>query len=76
MTDDFKCEVCGIEVTSGLMGAMCPLRERCEFWPDDKQSQDFLDSMGMRYVPKSPPTKSSQIEGVDIDIVHRNPRWA
>ena len=51
MTDDYKCEVCGIEVTSAMMGAMCPLREKCEFWPEDKASQDFLDGLNMRYVP-------------------------
>lgn len=49
MTDDYKCDVCGIELTSGLMAAMCPFRERCEFWPEDEESQRFLDSLGMRY---------------------------
>ena len=47
-----RCDVCGIEVTSGLMGAMCPFREKCEFWPEDKESQDFLDSLKMRYIPE------------------------
>ena len=52
MTPDYKCEVCGIEVTSGLMAAMCPYREHCEFWPEDLESQQFLDSLGMRYKPE------------------------
>lgn len=56
MTDDYKCEVCGIEVTSGLMAAMCPLRDKCEFWPDDLESQQFLDSLGMRYQAPDIPT--------------------
>jgi hypothetical protein len=53
MTDDYKCEVCGIEVTGGLMAAMCPLREKCEFWPEDEESQQFLDGLNMRY-PNAP----------------------
>ena len=58
MTDeqDPRCSRCGAEVTTGFMAAICPHRERCEFWPDDKESQDFLDSMGMRL--SSPPPEA------------------
>ena len=43
-----KCDRCGAPMTTGLMAAICPRREGCEFWPDDKDSQDFLDSFGWR----------------------------
>jgi hypothetical protein len=54
--DDPRCEVCGAPVTSALMAAMCPHREKCEFWPEDKLSQDFLDGLGMRYTARGAPT--------------------
>jgi hypothetical protein len=53
--DDPKCDRCGAPITTGLMAAICPHREKCEFWPDDKDSQDFLDSFGWR-VPAMAPT--------------------
>jgi hypothetical protein len=53
VSDDPKCNKCGVELTSALMAAMCPYREKCEFWPDDEESQKFLDSLGMRYVPQA-----------------------
>lgn len=57
MTDDLdpRCSVCGAEVTTGFMAAICPHRERCEFWPEDKESQKFLDDLGMR-LPDEPPS--------------------
>jgi hypothetical protein len=30
------------------MAAFCPHRERCEFWPEDAESQKFLDGLGLR----------------------------
>lgn len=37
-----KCDTCGAEITTGLMAAFCSRGERCEFWPDDPESQLFL----------------------------------
>lgn len=50
---DPRCETCGAPITTGLMAAICPRRERCEFWPDDEDSQRFLDDLGMRATPTS-----------------------
>jgi hypothetical protein len=46
--DDAFCPECGAEVTTGMMAAFCPKRERCEFWPDDESSAAFLDWMAGR----------------------------
>jgi hypothetical protein len=51
MNDDPKCDKCGAPITTAMMAAICPHRERCEFWPDDAESQAFLDSLGWRYKP-------------------------
>jgi hypothetical protein len=51
--DDPKCDRCGAPITTGLMAAICPRREQCEFWPDDAESQQFLDSLGMRLHPNA-----------------------
>lgn len=46
MSDDIpKCDKCGVELFTGLMAALCPLKEQCEFWPDDEESQDFLRAL-------------------------------
>jgi hypothetical protein len=42
---DPKCETCGMEITTGLMAVFCPRNEKCQFWPEDKQSQDFIAFM-------------------------------
>ena len=26
------CDKCGVEMTTGLMAAFCPLKKECEFW--------------------------------------------
>lgn len=49
--DDPKCDRCGAPITTGAMAAICPHREKCEFWPDDEESQRFLDDLGMRLPP-------------------------
>jgi hypothetical protein len=46
--DSAYCPSCGVEVQSGMMGAMCPHRERCAFWPEDEDGGDFLDELSMR----------------------------
>lgn len=48
--DSAFCPSCGTEVQSGMMGAMCPHREKCAFWPEDDDG--FLDELAMR-VPAS-----------------------
>lgn len=40
-----KCEQCGAPVTTSLMAAVCPRAERCEFWPPDQESQEFIRAM-------------------------------
>jgi len=27
-----RCELCGAEITTGLMAAFCPLKKECEFY--------------------------------------------
>jgi len=60
MTDGPTCDRCGAPVTTGAMAAWCPHRERCEFWPDDPESQELLDNLGFR-VPAErwPPIKEN-----------------
>ena len=36
------CDTCGAELTTGLMAAFCPRRERCEFWPEDATGMNFI----------------------------------
>lgn len=40
--DDPKCDKCGAEITTGLMAVFCPQGVKCEFYPDDPESQAFL----------------------------------
>lgn len=40
-----KCERCQAPITTGMMAALCPLRERCEFWPEDQAGQEFVRAM-------------------------------
>ena len=56
-----KCDRCGAPITTGAMAAICPRREKCEFWPDDEESQRFLDDLGMRLQPNA---ELSGAEGV------------
>lgn len=51
MTDhaDPACDKCGAPITTGLIAAICPHREQCAYWPDDLESQQFLDSLGWRF---------------------------
>ncbi len=42
------CDRCGAPITTGLMAAFCPHRERCEYWPEDEESQKFIDDLGLR----------------------------
>lgn len=42
---DPTCDKCGAPVTTGLMAVICPYAEQCAFWPEDKQSQDFIRKM-------------------------------
>jgi hypothetical protein len=49
------CDKCNVPLTTGLMAAICPYRERCEFWPDDIESQKWLDSLNIRYNPGATP---------------------
>jgi hypothetical protein len=52
--DEHRCERCGSLITTCLMAAFCPHRERCEFWPAEHESQAFLDALGMRVKPQPP----------------------
>jgi len=46
MTDqDPKCDRCGATVTTGMMAVFCPRSEKCEFWPADESSQEFIQSL-------------------------------
>lgn len=36
------CATCGHAVTTGSMAMYCPRRDRCEFWPEDEPSQEFI----------------------------------
>jgi hypothetical protein len=56
---DPRCDKCGAPITTAMMAAICPHRERCEFWPDDAESQAFLDSMAWRHKQQEaqPPSK-------------------
>jgi len=47
---DPKCDICGVEVTTGMMAAYCPKREGCEMWPKDATPAEvrFLDWIGGR----------------------------
>ena len=47
------CNNCGAPITSGLMAAMCPHCEKCEFWPDHEDGQEFMDELGMRQPAQS-----------------------
>lgn len=40
--DEPRCATCGVEITTGLMGAFCPRKEKCEFWDDGKPAA-FLE---------------------------------
>jgi len=42
-TDTPCCSICGIEIFTGLMAAFCS-RERCEFRPDNKTGDAFIES--------------------------------
>lgn len=39
---DATCDKCGLEITTGMMAALCPYAMRCEFWPhsDGSPNQD------------------------------------
>lgn len=37
-----RCDMCGAEITTGLMAVFCPRREKCEFYPEDADSQAFV----------------------------------
>jgi hypothetical protein len=40
--DDPKCDTCGAPVETGMMAVFCPRAEKCEFWPEDEQSQELI----------------------------------
>jgi hypothetical protein len=48
------CGKCGAVISTGFMALFCPEREQCEFWPDDKESQEFL-----RILRNEPPSNTS-----------------
>lgn len=39
---DPSCGKCGAPLTTAMMAVFCQARERCEFWPDDEGSQQFI----------------------------------
>lgn len=39
------CDTCGAELTTGLMAVFCPRGKQCEFYPDDKEGQKFVDEL-------------------------------
>ena len=47
-TDAPTCDRCGAPVETSAMAALCPHREKCEFWPDDEESQRLMDAWGWR----------------------------
>lgn len=38
MQDAPKCEKCGLEITTGMMAALCPQARQCVFWPHTTKS--------------------------------------
>lgn len=42
---DPVCETCGAELTTGLMAVFCPRGKECEFYPDDKEGQKFVEEL-------------------------------
>jgi uncharacterized Zn finger protein (UPF0148 family) len=40
--DDMRCDKCGAPLTTAMMAVFCPAREKCEFWPEDEQGQQFI----------------------------------
>lgn len=39
-----RCDKCGAEMTTALMGAFCPLGRECEFWTPELE--DFINDPG------------------------------
>lgn len=35
------CDKCGAPITTGFMCFICPLAEKCEFWPEEPELQEF-----------------------------------
>ena len=70
-----RCDTCGAEITTGLMAALCPRRERCEFWPHeaDPETIQFMDWIGGRAAsPDLPPAAVPEDEhDFDDDAVCR-----
>ena len=39
------CDKCGAGISTAFMAVYCPERENCGFWPDDRESQEFLRAL-------------------------------
>lgn len=46
MTDeDPICDKCGAPIDTGAIAAICPHGKECEFYPDDADSQAFVEQL-------------------------------
>jgi hypothetical protein len=50
------CEKCGAPITTGMMAMICPHAEKCEFWPEDESSQEFVKQLRAQH-PLSVPSE-------------------
>ena len=42
---DYRCDKCGTEITTGAMAVFCPLGKECEFWVPGVE--DFKKDFGI-----------------------------
>lgn len=40
--DGPTCDTCGVPITTGFLAFICPMKERCEFFPDDEDGQRII----------------------------------
>jgi hypothetical protein len=41
------CDKCGAPVDTGMMAVFCSKGSDCEFWPEDKEGQEFVMMLRM-----------------------------
>jgi hypothetical protein len=44
--NDYRCDKCGAEITTGLMAVFCPKGKECEFWVPEVEEfkKEFNDA--------------------------------
>jgi hypothetical protein len=53
------CDTCGAPITTGAMALLCPLREKCEFWPAEGIDARFHEAFQSAKEAVSGDTKKS-----------------